>query len=89
MYPSAGYFSLCVCIVVVVVVGSDDDDDVVVESSDRYLRFFPFHGKKASDPVFSIDDDQGVGRVFDGIGAISGGGVGWILNVPPQNVLSL
>lgn len=28
-----------------------------------------------SRPVFAVDDIGGVGRVFDGIGAISGGGV--------------
>lgn len=31
--------------------------------------------EKACCPVFSVDDVGGVGRVFDGIGAISGGGV--------------
>lgn len=48
----------------------------VVSFSNRDPPPFPVSAGKGVATPFSVDDNLGLGRVFDGIGAISGGGVG-------------
>lgn len=51
--------------------------DVVVFSNRGHdVPSLPGSAGKGVATPFSVDDELGLGRVFDGIGAISGGGVG-------------